>query len=85
MHQKKENLKELLENITYFQDKIKVDKPKKADLIRYHLSNWKYYKAKSENSLVQKSKLEYQEKANKAFELYSSFFVKNYNPFNPNA
>ncbi len=75
MHQQEESLEELLENVEFYKNILDLGPPRKRDLIRYDISNWKLYKAKTENSNSGRDKLKFQEIAEKHWNNYCSFFI----------
>ncbi len=75
MHQQEESLEELLENVEFYKKILDLGVPRKSDLIRYDISNWKLFKYQEENSKSLEEKSKFHELKEKHWKNYCSFFI----------
>jgi len=82
MHQRKESLRDLIENVEFYKRKLRPEENKKGDLIRYYIANWKLYNEKARTTKVEKRRLNFQQNSRDYFERYCSFFTDPRNDIN---
>jgi hypothetical protein len=67
---KKESLGALLDNLKYFEQSLDITNLNKADLIRFYLSSYQFFRKKYDNARSPQKKIEHQKQYKNFWNLY---------------